>query len=132
MKKYMFYMSVCGGLYLYNMPRKKTITIKEKYDFQKIKTMENEEYDIVTPISYFSSYPLWWKIDLIPKNEKIEIKYFGINYPLLGFYPKVYEINNEEYWRNIFHIKGIEDSKRTKKLLDEISSEKNKKNINIK
>jgi hypothetical protein len=124
MKKYMFYMSVCGGLYLYNMPRKKTITIKEKYEFQKIKTTKNDEYDIVTPISYISSYPLWWAIDLIPKNESIEIKYYGIHCPKLGFYPKVYEINDEIYWRNIFEKKGIADIERTKKLLDEISSGK--------
>jgi hypothetical protein len=108
--------SCCGGLYFYNKPHKKTIRIKEIYDFQRIKTDEDEIYNVVTPLSKISHYPVWWKIEKIDKNDDTEITYYGINIPMFEFYPKIYEVYNENYERNL-KKELLESMEKTKKII---------------
>src|SRR5690348_2135828 len=90
-----FITASCGGLYFYNKPHTKVIKIKEKNNIlQRIKTYDNEIYNVVTPLSRISCYPPWWIIEGIYFNDDTEITYYGINMPIFGFYPNIYEVCN--------------------------------------
>jgi hypothetical protein len=89
---------ISHGLYTLSTIDKKTIEIKDKYQFTAngftnfmIVDVNNNHYRVNNSFWYlkYDSIEDWCKMD---KSNKIQVKFYGFRIPILGIFPNIIEV----------------------------------------